>query len=372
MKGNQLEFLRFNRVNLPSLKEAEYTYHKWVDYGNDNLFPEVLIDLANRSALHNAIISSKVDTAYADGVKLTENGGITDNLTSILFSNHPNPTESLNDIYRKILYDQVVFDAHALNVVWAKDGEHISQIFHIPFNKLRSGKRDERGVVNEYYYCDNWKEWRKYGVKMLPAYNEQYRSGSQVLVYKSYRPGNAYYPLPSYVGALEYIMIDIEVANFHLSHLLNGMSPNAVVSFCNGDPDDEEKREIKRKFKAEYTGTDNAGSFILTYNEDKDHIPVITQLSPDNLDQQFIQLQSTVLQNILSGHKVVSPMLVGIKTEGQLGGATELQNAYSIYRATVINGLTKAVEKTLNTIVRNTVGYTGAKISHTEQLINWQ
>lgn len=372
MKDNNFEFLKFNRVKLPSIRESECNYHKWVDFGDGNAFPDVLIDLANRSALHNAIISSKVDTSYAEGIQLVENGGITENLTTILFANHPNPTESLNDIYRKILQDQVMFDAHAINVVWAKDGEHISQIYHVPFNKLRSGKRDDHGVVNEYYYCENWKEWRKYGVKTIPAYSDQYRSGSQILVYKSYRPGNAYYPLPTYVGALEYIMIDIEVANFHLSHLLNGMTPTTVVSFCDGEPDDEQKREIKRIFKDEYTGTDNAGTFLLTFNEDKDRIPVITQLSADNLDQQFIQLQSTVLQNILSGHKVVSPMLVGIKTEGQLGGASELRNAYSIYRATVINGIVKAAEKTLNTIIRNTVGYSGAEAVHTETDINWE
>jgi hypothetical protein len=125
-----------------------------------------------------------------------------------------------------------------------------------------------------------------------------------------------------------------------------------MFNFNNGIPTSEERKKIERQIEKKYNGTDNAGKFILTFSEDKDKAPTVVTLTPPQLDKQFVQLQDTVLQNILSGHKVVSPMIVGIKTEGQLGGANELENAFNIYTNTVIKPIQEIVLRSINTITR--------------------
>ena len=43
-----------------------------------------------------------------------------------------------------------------------------------------------------------------------------------------------------------------------------------------------------------------------------------------------------VTQKILTSHRITSPMLVGIKTEGQLGGRTEMLEAMALFQENVI------------------------------------
>lgn len=368
MTQDNLINLAMSKIKLPDYAETHWNNKPWVRYGVDNLFPVFLQELANKSALHNAIISSKVDYSYANGLdtKNVYNEAKTADFSTLLFINHPNPYEDLNSIYRKCLYDYTLYGGFCLNVIWAKDRENVSEIYHIDFSKVRAGKKDEREQVKTYYYCEDWSNTRKYGYKEVDAYNSNHKKGSQLLYVKEYRPGTFYYPLPSYVGALNYISIDCEISNFHLAHIINGMTPNMMISFCNGIPTEEERRRIKQQFVDEFTGSDNAGKFFVTFSEDKERVPQLTTISADNLDEQFIQLQATVLQNILSGHKVVSPMLVGIKTEGQLGGNTELETSFEIFNNTVIKPIQKEVTGTLNRLLSHTLHWNGTEVVPTD------
>lgn len=368
MTQDNLINLAMSKIKLPDYAETHWNNKPWVRYGVDNQFPVFLQELANKSALHNAIISSKVDYSYANGLdtKNVYNEAKTADFSTLLFINHPNPYEDLNSIYRKCLYDYTLYGGFCLNVIWAKDRDNISEIYHIDFSKVRAGKKDEREQVKTYYYCEDWSNTRKYGYKEVDAYNPNHKKGSQLLYVKEYRPGTFYYPLPSYVGALNYISIDCEISNFHLAHIINGMTPNMMISFCNGIPTEEERRRIKQQFVDEFTGSDNAGKFFVTFSEDKERVPQLTTISADNLDEQFIQLQATVLQNILSGHKVVSPMLVGIKTEGQLGGNTELETSFEIFNNTVIKPIQKEVTGALNRLLSHTLHWNGTEVIPTD------
>lgn len=368
MTQDNLINLAMSKIKLPDYAETYWNNKPWVRYGVDNKFPVFLQELANKSALHNAIISSKVDYSYAKGLdtKNVYNEAKAADFSTLLFINHPNPYEDLNSIYRKCLYDYILYGGFCLNVIWAKDRENISEIYHIDFSKVRAGKKDEREQVKTYYYCEDWSNIRKYGYKEVDAYNPNHKKGSQLLYVKEYRPGTFYYPLPSYVGALNYISIDCEISNFHLAHIINGMTPNMMISFCNGIPTEEERRRIKQQFVDEFTGSDNAGKFFVTFSEDKERVPQLTTISADNLDEQFIQLQATVLQNILSGHKVVSPMLVGIKTEGQLGGNTELETSFEIFNNTVIKPIQKEVTGALNRLLSHTLHWNGTEVVPTD------
>ncbi len=77
---------------------------------------------------------------------------------------------------------------------------------------------------------------------------------------------------------------------------------------------------IKRKF----SGTDNAGRFVVTFNDDVSKAPTLEPLTPSDMDKQFEILNKTVQQEIFISHRVVNPMLFGVKTEGQLGGRQEM------------------------------------------------
>lgn len=356
----------FNIINfsteIPKFTEPRGSA-EWVRYGEDNLFPIKLQDLSNRSALHNAIISSKVDNVCGDG--LTYDSDIDPKTEA--FINSPNPNETLNDILRKLAYDYILYGGCALNIIWDWEAKTISEIYHIDFANLRSGKENEDDEIPFYYYSKDWSNYRKSGNQPLRRYSFCKRTPyinidndipiedhedflSQVLYIKEYRPGVKYYPLPSYIGALGYIETDVEIASFHLSHIKNGMFPGMMITFTNGVPTLDEQKKTKQKFEDRFCGSSNTAKILMSFVDNKDQAPVLSTISPSQLDKQFIQLQETVMQNILSGHKVTSPMLVGIKTEGSLGGSTELATSWEAYFNSTIRPIQNILLRHINNI----------------------
>lgn len=341
--GQNMMVINLSQIKLPIMKENKYK--DWVTYGEDDGFGYYLQDLMNNSSIHGSILDSKTRDTLGSGLTYKKSKDTkTDN-----FLENANPDESADEILEKLSYDYNLYGGYSFLLVMNK-GMKTYSMYHIDFNKIRCGKKDQYGKINEYYYSNDWKNYRKDENKpvVYPAYKEGSKEINQIVWYSGYKPGISYYPLPQYVGALSYLEVDKEIANFHLSHIKNGMTPNIVFSFNNGEPTPDKRKELERDIIRKYMGTDNAGKFILLFNKDKEHSPEITVLSPSQLDKQFIQLQSTAMQNILISHKITSPMLVGIKTEGQLGGANELETAHTVYQNDVIKPIQKTILKAFN------------------------
>jgi DNA-binding Lrp family transcriptional regulator len=99
---------------------------------------------------------------------------------------------------------------------------------------------------------------------------------------------------------------------------------------------------------AKFGGSDNAGRWMFNFSDGKDLAPEITILPTSDLDKRYQQLEKTVEQNIFVAHRVTSPMLFGVKTEGQLGGRNEMVESYEIFKATYIESRVQIVEKNYN------------------------
>ena len=101
-------------------------------------------------------------------------------------------------------------------------------------------------------------------------------------------------------------------------------------------PTQEEREQIERQITKKFSGANNAGKFVLTFSDDNNSKPEILPIQVSNADKQYTVLNELCIQNIMIGHRVTSPMLLGVKTEGQLGGRNELTQAYELYMNTVV------------------------------------
>ncbi len=59
-----------------------------------------------------------------------------------------------------------------------------------------------------------------------------------------------------------------QVANFHNNNLRNNFWGGYLINFNNGIPTPEEQGDIERQIKRKFSGTDNAGRFVVTFNDD--------------------------------------------------------------------------------------------------------
>jgi hypothetical protein len=319
--------LRFADSSIPVFKESKNK--GYIKYGENNLYPKYLNYLFNKSAKHNAIVNGKA--MYIFGAGYT-NGDIIVNKLN----------ESLNDITKKCILDTRVYGGYRLEVIWNKLGQ-VCEVYHVEFSTIRKGKD------GGYFYKENWDISNRDEEVFIEEFNPSNRFGRQIYAYNEYRPDVRFYPLPDYIGANNYIETDIEISKYYLSAIKNGMMPSKMVQFYTGsDIPDDKKREIENRWKQKFAGSENAGKFVLVFNSNKDKSVDVQDLSGTDLDKHFVEMNKTCQQEIFSGHLVTSPMLFGIKTEGQLGGNTELQTAYTIFQNTYARPKAQDLDKEVN------------------------
>lgn len=321
----------FKAINTPEIKEVRGK--DWVYYGEDNLFPQLLIDLYDKSAIHHTAIEAISDGIYGEGINL-----IGDEYVNL-------KGETVNEVFEKISLDYTLYQGFALNVVWNKEGSAIAEIYHLPFSDVRSGKMNDDGEVSEYFYSVDWKNTRKYTPVPYRAFdvtNTKGDNASQIYYCYNYTPGNYSYPLPAYVGALADIQIDIDTAVFHASNLSSGLSPSMFIQFRNGVPSPEEQRDIYRQIEDTFSGAENAGRFFLAFSEPGKEMQV-EPITATN-DSYYLTLEERITSRILTAHRITSPLLLGIKdAAGFSNNADEIVIAYSHWEGTVIEPKRKKV-----------------------------
>lgn len=341
---NILEVFSFSKIEPPKYQEVKGI--DWIKYGENNDYPNLLIDLYQKSALHSSIIKSKINQIYSGGVEIIEK----ETKQTLEFLNNVNKDENFNDFLYKIISDYVIFGGFYVNFI-KKVNESYS-IYHIPFQYVRWGMLNQYDKPSSFYVSKDWTKIRqeKYKPIEYPVFDPTSNYKSSIMCVSDYKPGYIL-PLPNYNAAITSIMTDAEISNFHLSNISNGMAPGIMINYTNGIPTPDERRMIKSKLAKELTGTDNSGKFIVTWSEDKDRIPIITPIQASDLDKQFDILQKNVYQNIIVGHSVTSKMLYGLESEGGFGNGTELLNQFQINDYTVIKPIRNKIQSFIDKIV---------------------
>lgn len=336
--------IAFDAVKVPTVKE---TYGKeWITYSEPG-FALNLIDFKNNSPLHNRIINSKVQQIIGAGFNLDKEK----DKKTLEFLNRCNKYETFKQVFTKCVQDYILFGAFLINLVKTKGGTY--QLYHVPFQKVQFGKKNKEGQFEKYYISDDWSKYRmpEFTPIEIPAFNYEEKQANSIICVQDYNAGSDL-PLPSYIGGLTAIQTNIAINEFHLNNINNGMTLSMIINFNNGIPaTEEEGKKIERKLNAKFAGGKRAGKLLVNYSTDKEHAPTFQTITPSDLDKQFIQLQNSVLEAILVSHGITSPMLVGIKTESQLGGASELMNSFQIYDSTVIKPIRETLQDFLNVIV---------------------
>jgi len=331
---------QFAAPALPVIKEI--TNKEWVFFGEDNLYPERLIKLYDSSAMHHTACQAIKDGIFGEGIEM-------------IGSEYINTKgETIDDIFEKIVLDFTLFQGYAINVIWNREGTAISEIYHLPFNNVRSGKMNEDDEVEQYFFSSHWDNLRKHPAASYRAFDVTDNKGdnaSQIFYYYGYTPGNDFYPLPAYVAGVNDIELDAKVSRFHVNNISNGLAPSLFVSFRNGIPSPEQRREVYESINESFSGEENAGRFFLSFS-DADTAPEVTPIAAAN-DSYYLTLEERISSRILTSHRITSPALLGIRdATGFSSVADEIIVAYSHFEGTVIEPKRKKITTSFGYILK--------------------
>jgi len=304
-----------------SPKIVEDPRKDYVSYGEDNNYYQYLIDMFNGSPTNNACINGISEMIYGKGLDATDSDKKPDQYAEMI-------SLLKKEVIRKIIYDYYLMGGAALQVIYNKKKNKIIQVEHIPVETLRAEKSDEKGEIPAYYYCSDWtKHKNSDDLLRIPAFQKS-KEGREILFIKPYKAGYYYYAPVAYQGGLQYSELEGEISNFHMNNIKNGLSPSMLLNFNNGVPSEEERSLIEQKIKQKFQGSSNAGRFILSFNDNTETQASIDPVQLSDAHQQYQFLSSESQEKILVSHRVVSPMLLGVKNNTGLGNnADELEKA---------------------------------------------
>ena len=335
-----MELIQLNQYEERSYRETANKMG-FVNYGDDNLFPQYLVDLYHSSATHNALSTTIAMMIFGEGFDATTLDG------RLAFDQW-----NLNDELRKACLDFKIQGGFALEVNWSIDRTTIANVSHLPFENIRSGFVNEDEKVEYYYYSKDWNDKREEPSEICtfdPERNIEHPT--QILYVKPFSPGSFYYPKPDYVGSINYIELDKEIGKYHINNMLNGMSPSFSIHFKNGIPPQEERNRIRMDIERQLSGASNAGKFIVTYSDDPDRKPDFEPFQLSDAHNQYQFLSEEVTSKIMVGHRVTSPQMFGVAVPGKLGGGGELAEASELFEKNVIAPARQVVTEAVKTLL---------------------
>ena len=327
-KTSEFGFVNLATYTSPEIKEVNGG--DYIEYGEDNNYFQFLIDRYNGSPTNNAAINGISQAIYGKGLNATDSNKKPDQYAQMI-------SLFKKDVVRKLCYDLKLMGQCAIQVIYSKDRSRIAQVEHMPIETLRAEKCNEDGDIPAYYYFKDWANIKRSDNPLrIPAYGMS-KENIEIYYVKPYKAGFYYYSPVDYQGGLQYCELEEEVSNFHLNNIMNGLAPSMLINFNNGTPNQEERQAIETKIAQKFSGSSNAGKFILAFNDNKESQAEITpvQLSDAHSQYQFLSEEST--KKIMVAHRIVSPMLLGIKDSSGLGNnADEIKTASLLMDNTVI------------------------------------
>jgi hypothetical protein len=327
--SSKVHVVNFSSYTTPVVKEVQGK--DYVEYGDNNDYFGYLIDRYNGSPTNNAILNSLMDMTFGKGLDATDS------------AKKPSEYAAMRGLFtkaclQKVVADYVMMGQCSMQVVYSQDHNMIVEVQHIPVETLRAARCNEDGEIEAYYYAKDWEDvkGRRETAVRIPAFGTS-KEGLEILYIKPYRAGFYYYSPVDYQGGLPYAELEEEIANYHINNIQNGLAPSMLINFNNGVPSEEERRSIEQQIATKFSGSSNSGKFILAFNDNKDLAATVDPVQLSDAAEQYQFLSSEATQKIMVSHRIVSPMLLGIKDNSGLGNnADELKTASTLLDNLVI------------------------------------
>ena len=199
---SRVEVVKLSNYVRPEIKEINSK--DWVMNGEDNEMFTTIIDCYYGSPTNSAIIDSYSKMVYGLGLNVDQK------------------FISKSDL-KRIAKDRVMF------------GEAVVEVFpdntmkFVPREKVLPNKAIDN-KIQSYWYCFDWSDTKKYEPKRIPAFGFGKGKESQILVIRDYQVGQFYFSNPSYISAIPYAQLEIELSNYYINHVKNGLSFGHVIN----------------------------------------------------------------------------------------------------------------------------------------------
>lgn len=324
---NNVHILSLSAYNSPVITESKNK--EFVEYGEDNNYFQYLIDRFLYSNTNHAIITGVANMVYGKGIDATDSNRKPNEYAQMMSIIKPN-------CLRKVSLERKLLGMASMQVVYLNG--MVKSVEHFPMHTLRAEKCNDKGEIEAWYYHPDWSKYKKGDeLKRIPAF--KFGNGKEVEIYviKPYVSGYHYYTPIDYSGALPYAKLEEEISDYLINDVMNGFSGTKVINFNNNIPPEEKRQEVANDVKRKLTGS-KGDKVIVSFNASAENKTTVDDIPLNDAPAHYEYLAKECFEKLIVGHRVTSPMLLGIRdTGGGLGNnADEIETATRLFDNIVI------------------------------------
>lgn len=326
--------------NIVSPKETQVHGKDFIEWGDNNLYPDYLLSLNETVPTLRSIVNGTVDFIVGDDVSILplhpgfENGQMNGRGDTI--------AEQVEDLAR----DYEMYGGFALQIIRGRDGS-VAEVYHLPIRFLRANKE-----CDVFYYCEDWQKRGKKDTIVYPAFipglkdkwfeldeETRNRHASSVLYVKTDHTHT--YPVPVYAASVKACETERLISDYHLNAISTGFCPSVIINFNNGIPSDQMKEEIERDVNDKFGGSSNAGRIMLSWNPNKESATTFETPNITDFGEKYKALSETSRERIFTAFRAY-PNIFGLSTATGFS-IEEFDSAFKLYNRTAVRPVQRMI-----------------------------
>lgn len=300
-------------IQVPSIIDKK-TSKDYILWGEDNKLPNYLWDSYLKCSELQAVIQTIHNYIIGEGI-------IAD--YSLLSSED----ETIEEVIKRALLDYLIFGGFTLQVTRNKLGN----IARIDYQNVMNVRVNEDLTLA--YLCNDWGKWTNKDVIEMPLYDKTTKQDQFLFYFRGNITRNIN-PIPLYISAMKSVEILNNTRNFHLRNLENNFNVSAIVSINGSSIKQRQLDEIEQKLIDGYTGSENAGKFILINNPSEAGSVKVDRLQSSQFGELYKTLQDSSKDDIFTTFRI-NQLLLG-KNYNSGFSAEEFENAYNLFYSSFI------------------------------------
>lgn len=303
----------FEQINIPQPIQKERSNADFIVYGDRNDYPEYLLSLYEDCSTLKSIIEGNIKFILGDD--MTFRGEKVSQEFKYLVSN--------------LVRDYYIFGYAFIHVMRSTSGD-IADLEYVKSEKIRMSKDRER-----FFYCNKWSLSSNNKVLEYPSFNTDDKEQLDSII--MFGNGRNVYPQPLWSSVIKEVEVQVRISDFHLNEIENNFLSSAIINFNNGRPSSEEQDEIERNINEKFSGSQNGGRILLSFNESLQNRTTIERLGGDNFDSRYLALLQKTREQIFISFSA-QPILFGLTSETNTGfSTTEFGDLFKLYNKTQIS-----------------------------------
>lgn len=302
----------------------------FVKYGETNTYPAYLDDIIENCSTLSSIVYGSADFVIGDDV-----------ITNRKFAN--NREETIRDIIYRCACDYFAFGGFYLQVIRDAFGKP-AEIYWLDYKDVRTNEKND-----VFFYSKDWsKSFGRVSYLVYPKYNVGGNATTSIIYVKNPKSRDTY-ATPLWQSAIKSALIENKINDYHLNGISNGFAGSYIINFNNGIPDDEVKDEIEDSVNEKFSGVENAGRILISFNDSKERAVDVQKLEVDDFGEKYNTLAKRSREQLYSVFGAV-PALFGVMTETTGFNTQEFAESFKLYNRTRVKPVQKTIVDTLNKV----------------------